>query len=464
MDYAHVQHLLAGGESETLEFKKSTGQLERGMEVLCSFLNHQGGALVFGVTPKGKIPGQLIGDSTLRDVAERLKKIEPSVQPEIHKIAVPDGDRELLVLKVEPQPSKVPFCFDGVPYQRVGSTTSRMPQQRYHELLLQRHHDRQRWELTEATGFGLADLDEEEIVKTVRRGIAAGRIPDSASLDPGECLDRFGCRVNGRLLNAAVVVFGNRFLPDFPQCHVRMAHFSGRDKSAFIDQRQEHGHALKLLDESMFFLRRNLPVAGRIQPGLFERADEPLFPLEALREALVNAFCHRDYSLPGGSVSLAIYDDRLEVWSDGSLPFDLTVDDLRREHQSRPRNPLIADIFFKRGLVERWGRGTQRIIELCVEAGHPEPVFVERGGAVGIKFLAGAYHPPHRVAHDLSDRQREILQVLGEEGSAPLRQIREELGESVATRTLQKDLAHLRNLGLVDSEGWGRGAYYVLKR
>ena len=84
-----------------------------------------------------------------------------------------------------------------------------------------------------------------------------------------------------------MVRFGTHFLPDYPQCHLRMARFKGTDKAAFLDNRQMHGHAFRLLDEAMLFLQRHLPVAGCIQPGLLERVDEPLFPLDALREALV---------------------------------------------------------------------------------------------------------------------------------------------------------------------------------
>src|SRR4051812_13859686 len=105
------------------------------------------------------------------------------------------------------------------------------------------------------------------------------------------------------------------FLPHYPQCQIRMARFKGLSKTEFLDNRQIQGHGLTLLEEALLFLRRHLPVAGRIQPGFFERADEPLFPLVALRDALVNAICHRDYSQAGGAVSLGIYDDRLEIWS-----------------------------------------------------------------------------------------------------------------------------------------------------
>ncbi len=214
----------------------------------------------------------------------------------------------------------------------------------------------------------------------------------------------------------------------------------------------------------MSFLMRHLPISGRFEPGRLERIDEPLFPVAALREALVNAFCHRDYTITGGSVGVAIFDDRLEIWSDGTLPFGLTIEDLKKNHRSLPRNQLIADTFFRRRLVERWGRGTQMIIELCIKAGHPEPEFVEETGAFGVRFLPSSYIAPHRVAHDLTRRQREILHVLAQQKAMPLREILSRMGSSPAERTLQKELALLRELGMVDAAGRGRGARYWVKK
>jgi ATP-dependent DNA helicase RecG len=205
-------------------------------------------------------------------------------------------------------------------------------------------------------------------------------------------------------------------------------------------------------------------VAGRIQPGLFERADEPLFPLIALREALVNAICHRDYSQAGGAVSLAIYDDRLEIWSAGTLPFGLQVMDLKRDHQSRPRNPLIAEVFYKRGLVERWGRGTQKIVELCVAAGQPEPEFVEQAGAVGVRFFPSGYIAPLRVGLDLTTRQREILHIIATYEPAPLRVIKQRLLTPLSDSTVQIDLTQLRQADLITVQGRGRSALWRLVR
>jgi ATP-dependent DNA helicase RecG len=393
--------------------------------------------------------------------------LEPPAPVALHRIPLPDSDLEVLTLEAADRADLKPFVYDGRPYVRLGTNTARMEQTRYQELLLARNHSRTRWESQKADGIPLDVLDVDEILRTVRRGIVTGRLPESTDESPLAVLERFQLLSGDVPLNAAIALFG-RFdggrglAAEYPQCLLQLARFKGRTKGEFLDQRQIHGHCLALLDEAMLFLRRHLPVAGRIQPGLFERVDEPLFPLVALREALVNAICHRDYALVGGSVQVAVYDDRLEIWSDGSLPHGVEIADLKRDHRSRPRNPLLADVLFRRGLVERWGRGTQKIVELCVEAGHPEPEFVEAGGAVGVRFLPSGYVAPLRISHDLTERQREILQAIAEEGELPLREIHERITGTIATRTLQDDLAHLRKLRLIESVGRGRGAYYRL--
>lgn len=342
------------------------------------------------------------------------------------------------------------------------TTTEVMPQTLYQQLLLERASAFRRWENTVASGVDISHLDQEEIIRTARLGIAEGRLPESAVTNTADILDRLGLRKDGELLNAAVVLFGTQFLPGYPQCQLRMARFRGTSKTEFIDNQQINGHGFRLLNEAMFFLQRHLPVAGRIQPGLFERVDEPLFPPVALREALVNAFCHRDYSRTGGSVSLAIYDNRLEIWSDGTLPYGISVEDLKHEHTSQLRNPVIAEVFFKRKLVERWGRGTQLIVELCVKAGHPEPEFIERAGSVGVRFLPSGYIAPHRVVFNLTPRQREMLQILAD-NNVPLRYIKENLANPPSDAAVRADLFRLKNLGLIDNNGKrGLGALWFL--
>lgn len=223
-------------------------------------------------------------------------------------------------------------------------------------------------------------------------------------------LTSLGLIHDGILLNAAVVLFGQtpRLLPNYTQCMLRMARFRGnRITDEFIDNRQELGHAFDLFVRAQRFMRDHLPIAGRIVPSLFERIDDPLYAPAALREALANALCHRDYSTGGSSVNIAIYDDRLEISSIGELPFDITAEDLTRPHRSRPWNPLIAQAFYRRGLIEIWGRGTQKIAELTEQTGRATPEFESGGGAVTVRFRPARYVPPSRVGHDLSPLQRD---------------------------------------------------------
>lgn len=111
-----------------------------------------------------------------------------------------------------------------------------------------------------------------------------------------------------------------------------------------------------------------------------------LLPVEAIREALANEFVHRDYAIGGGYVSVAIYDDRLEIISIGDLHFGLTPEALFREHESRPWNPMIARMFYRRGIIETWGRGTLKIARLMQEAGNLPPILAGREGAVALIF------------------------------------------------------------------------------
>jgi ATP-dependent DNA helicase RecG len=464
VDIDQLRALVDDGESDQLEFKKSTNQIRAAMQTLCGLLNERGGRVVIGVTPDIRIVGQQVSDSTLRDIATELRRFEPPAPIGLERIKVDKRGNEVIVLTSDPSNEIRPYVYDGRPYQKIGTSVAVMPQAKYEQLLLDRAHAKKRWENSLAEDYSLDDLDKEEILRTIRIGIENRRIPESTGHDAEDFLDRLRLRENGTLLNSAIVLFGKRMMPDFPQCELRMARFKGKDKTEFLDERQVRGHVFMLLEEALLFLDRHLPLAGRVEPGKSSRVVKHMFPPDALREALVNAFCHRDYSIQGGSVRVAIFDDRLEIWSDGKLPSGLTIADLSVDHPSRLRNPIIADVLYRRGLVERWGRGTQRIIELCIGAGHPSPVFVEQAGAIGVRFLPSGYIAPHRVSHALSKRQREILGILSDAGAIPFHLIRERMEKPPADRTIRDDLAFLKKTGLIESRGFGRGAFWSLRR
>ena len=224
-------------------------------------------------------------------------------------------------------------------------------------------------------------------------------------------------------------------------------------KNEFVDSRQVGGDAFFLLRQSQQFLNEHLPVASRIPPDSFQRVDTPKYPIEALREAIINALCHRDYTEGGGGVDVAIYDDRLDITSTGGLHFGLTVEQLRTEHQSRPWNPLIAGAFYRRGLIESWERGTLRIADLVREAGLPAPEFLDTGLSVTVRFRSGVPERPVTARRGLNQLQTSILEILSESREMTLREIHERIAAQYEREQVRQGLRSLQRAGVVDQRG-----------
>jgi len=355
------------------------------------------------------------------------------------------------------------FTCDGRFYGRFGNTTRILSAMEVATLLQRRSNPLSRWEIQPAESSSLADIDESEVARTVRAAIAAGRMIDPGTTNTEDLLRGFGLMSDGRLLNGALALFGK---PDalrikMPQCSMTLGRCYGITKDSVSDTRMEFGNAFALFELAQTFLRTHLPIAGRIVPGVFEREDVPVYPTVALREALMNAIGHRDYSAWNGSISIAIFDDRLEISSVGLLPGELTIDDLFKPHPSVRRNPTMSDVLFRRGLIERFGSGIGRIIQHLETAGLPKPEIEELAGSVALRFRPSAYVPPTSVSHELSSLQREILSVLQRNGESAVSELVGHL-QDARYKTVQDNLQMLRRLGLVTMSGQRRWAKWSL--
>ena len=387
-DAKELAALVCQGEGSTLEFKRSTGELKGGMQTLCAFLNADGGTVLFGVRSDGRLEGQEVADRTLRDIAQAADRFEPPAHVSIHRIKVGAG-RAVVAVAVDGGRDMRPFVYEGHAYERVSSTTRQMPQAKYERLLLERGHAKIRWENLPAEGLTLKDLDRREILRTRELAIQQNRISPTTSRDIGEILDRLGLRIDGVLTRAALMLYGKQFLPDYPQCPLKMGRFRGPEVTGeIVDNRQEYMNAFAMAREGMEFLRKMMPLGARFPPGQIFREDRFPVPLDALREILLNAVMHRDYSHYSGYVAIAVFDDRIEIISHGRLPTGITVKALSGKHESKPVNPLIAGAFHRTGAVEVWGRGTNRVIAACRRHGAAPPTFKEQQGFVVVTFKA----------------------------------------------------------------------------
>lgn len=456
MTFVDINRWQGQSESQTLEFKTSVN-VSSIAEAVCGMLNAEGGVIAIGVENDGAIVGIENAEFQAEDLDRSIRKRISPMAP--WSVMNTEADGMAIILIDVPRGYRKPYVIDGKVFVRVGQANRPAIADDINRLIQHRIKSDQDWERQPAIGVSAVDFDTDEIEKMIRQSVEAGRF-DSSVTSTEDVLLRLNLVVDGRPIQAAVVAFGSDLLPWYPQCSLRIARFKGVTKDEVVDQRKVSGHAFLLLDEATKFLAKQLPIRGTLHEGQLRREDKPLYPILALREALVNALCHRDYSISGGAVSVALFDDRLEIASTGSLPQGLSVADLKRDHFSQPRNPMLADIFYRRGLIELWGSGTQRIVRLCVESGCPEPQFEERAGEFVVRFLAPNYLPSMPPGLDLTARQARILAMFKSNPIRSLREIRESIDAGLSDSTIRGELNQLRDIGLVEAVGVGRGAVW----
>ena len=359
--------LIQNDEHRQLELKKTTGELKDGMHTACAFLNTEGGWLIFGVAPTSlKILGQQVTDSTQREIAQALSYMEPQVDVRVEYIDVPDRpDHKVIAMHFDGWAwGMVPYTYHGCPYYKVERSKP----------------DMFAWERQPSEFTDISSLDEKLIRGVVRLGVERGRLSDLALTEPiGDVLGKWKLTTGERPMNAATALF-TKDTGMYTQFTMRLARFQGTDKNEFIDNQRVEGNIFVLLNEAMNFFRKHLNMHGKII-GLVR--DEYLeVPAEALREAVLNALCHRQYERYNLTIGIAIYDDRIEIENPGILPPQITPENIREPHISYPYNPLIANVLYSTTYIENWGSGVKRIIEACQKRGVAAPTWSINGGFV----------------------------------------------------------------------------------
>ena len=242
------------------------------------------------------------------------------------------------------------------------------------------------WERQMADGVTLADLNEKHIRGCIRLGVEGGRIPASAMSAPiDDTLAKWNLLKNGNPTNGAVMLFSDK-IDEYPQFRLRMARFLGTDKNEFIDNQRAEGNFFDLLDAGMAFFFKHLNLSGKITNHSLQREERLEVPYHALREALINSLCHRQWEKHNLTGSIAIYDDRIEIANPGIFPPQISPETIKEPHESYPYNLKIAEALYKSTYLESWGSGAKRIMDACREQGVEEPTWRWDGGFVIVTF------------------------------------------------------------------------------
>ena len=206
MNLEELKQLIKNGESERLEFKRSTGQRSEAAKTVCAMLNGVGGFVLIGVSDKGEILGQHVISKTLEDMAIEMRRISPPAFPEMEAVTI-GNEKSVIVLRVNGE--RGTYTYEGRPYLRYGSTTQIMPREEYEQRLLERLHAIHRWENKPVPeGVTINDLDEEVIYSTLRNAINIGRMEEPKNIDTESILIGLGLIYEDKLLQAAVALYG----------------------------------------------------------------------------------------------------------------------------------------------------------------------------------------------------------------------------------------------------------------
>ena len=379
-----IKALIAADESRTLELKKSTSELKDGMHAACAFLNTDGGWQIFGVTPKSlKIVEQEVTGATKREISHALAEIEPAYDFQPSYVDVPEhtGNKVIAFHFKGWKWGDRPYTYRGRPYYKLESTTKIMSRDMYEERLRAYEPQSYAWETFPAKGVSFSDLNRDRILGCIRLGVEGGRIPESALTAPIEnTLAQWKLTDHGVPTNGAAMLFSNNIYP------YDNFHFRGNNKLEFIDNQRAEGNFFDLLDVGMAVFFKHLNLSGVITNKSMMREERLEVPVKAMREALINALCHRQWEKQNLTISIAVYDDRVEIANPGVFPPQIPIENIKDSHESYPYNRNMSQALYRSTFLESWGSGIHRIIEACREQGVDDPTWRWDGGFVYVIF------------------------------------------------------------------------------
>lgn len=347
----------------------------------------------------------------------------------------------------------------GVQEYRSGSTKQELKGIALQNLLLKKIG--KKWEDIPVEEVSLKDLSIATIRRFISKSIQMNRIPRTARKMNIELLLKNLDLITeqGQLTNASLLLFGKNFMKISVTASFKIGRF-GKSSHDLLFQDIVETNIFDMADKVMEILKTKYLIRPISYKGL-ERMEPLEYPEPALREAIFNAIIHKDYS--STYIFLRVYDDRLHLWNPGSLPEELTVEKLRADHSSYPRNRNIANIFFKAGYIESWGRGINKIIETCIESGISEPLIEEEQGGLSITFLKNIYTREFLINYGLEERHIEATLFIKANKQITNKEYQELF--KVSKRTATNDLQLLLEKNLILKVGsTGKGTYYTLRR
>lgn len=368
-------------EQQNIEWKLSWR--DEYLKWICGFANGQGGKMYIGLNDHGKVSGINNYNELLEQLPNKFRDIL-GVYAEVNL----ESEHDKKYIEIVVPRYDVPISVRGKYYVRSGSTLQELNGLALNEFILKRTG--KTWDDIAEIRASTDDIDKSTVRQFIKDAGYAKRINIETNISMVSLLEKLRLLENGQLKRAAIVLFGKDPGKFYPNMSVKIGRFDKSDADLKFHEVIE-GNLIQLKEKISEMLNAKFFIHPIDFVGM-QRIERDEYPVAAVREMILNALVHRNYM--GATTQIRLYNNQFNVWNDGGLPDGITEQDLWKVHRSKPRNPLIADVCFKAGYIDSWGRGTIKIIEACMEAGMPKPNLEEEQGGFVCKIFK-----PHLIQH-----------------------------------------------------------------
>jgi ATP-dependent DNA helicase RecG len=433
------------------------------MESISAFSNTKGGIVIIGVSDKSEVLGVDIGKKTLESLANKIKQsTDPKVYPSIHVEEIDDKDKPVVVIEVEEGKQK-PVLASGRAYKRVGKSNHKLGYEEIRNLALET--SKIYWDERVCEDASLEDIEEDKVRWYLERREEIRKVKKPEKMKMGTLLLNIGAakkeNSETKPTNAGILFFGKNPQRFVLQSQLRTARFAGKTLTRdFLDRLDCSGALWEMVEGSEDFVRKNIRLFGFRTEYSFQRIDKLEYPIKAIREAIINALIHRNY-FERADTRVAIFDDMIEIISPGTFPEGVTPE----EPKHVPVNPVLCQLMYDVGYIEKYGSGIYMINELCKEWGIPRPEYELSEVETKVIFRSGGkaivISEIEKLGVEMNERQREGLKIIFEKGKIT----NADYGKSfkISRNTATNDLSDLVEKGLIKRVGRGRGSYYAPK-
>ncbi len=436
-------------ESQNIEYK--TIWKDEYLKWICGFANAQGGTIFIGKDDNGNVVGVNNAKKLLEDLPNKITAIL-GIVAEVNLHETEHGD--YIEIVVEPQPN--PVSCRGEYHYRSGSTKQELKGAALDKFLLGKQG--KHWDGVPVPHVTVTDLKQETFDFFRKKGVKSNRLSEDVLTDSNELLlNNLKLTDDDYLKRAAVLLFHPDPEKFVTNAYVKIGFFESDSDLHFQDE--VHGNLFEQVEKTMELLFTKY-IKAMISYDDIYRIETFEYPKEAVREALLNAIAHKDYT-GVTPIQISVYKDKIMIWNYGELPENWTIDTLQKKHSSIPHNPDISNAFFRIGYIEAWGRGIRKMNEQCAAAGLPQPLYYYESSGFWVVFRKDLFNEEDLQAKGLNPRQIKAVLYVKEKGKITNKEYQEI--NQVSKRTASSDLADLVDkYGLLENFGVGAGSHYKL--